>query len=112
MFPDAYAFCPAIRSDTATAAGSGAWVVAAGAATRGLAGAADWVAEELWRSPGASGVVACGDRPVSMIPTPPSATQPATIATVVHGTGRGGAAAWRATSGLPHRRHLTRSPRT
>src|SRR5437762_1819539 len=47
-----------------------------------------------------------------MMPKPPSTTQPPTTPTVVQGMGRGGAAAWRATSFAPHRRHLTRSPRT
>src|SRR5258705_6226643 len=113
MFPDAYAFCPASRLETATAAGAGAAIVAARTAARAGAGAAGAGVPDPARMPAATGgVVPSGERPVSMLPKPPSTTQPATTATVVQGMGRGGSASWRATSFSPHRRHLTRSRRT
>jgi len=50
-------------------------------------------------------------RPVSMTATPPRTTHPVASPTIFHGIGRGkgaGAASAIATSGAPHRRHLTR----
>src|SRR5207244_1565517 len=110
MFPDAYAFWPARRSEVATAAGLG--VLAPARATRVDVGSADSGVCVAWSIDDATGggAVSAG-RLISMRLKPPSATHPATMPTVVHGIGRAGATrtSWRATSGSPQRRHLARS---
>src|SRR5262245_40969389 len=105
MLPDTYACCPPIKSETAVLAGSGA---VATLLEEVADGAGAFTARDA--ATGADAVDCEGgiDRPVSMTAKPTRTTPPVASPTVFHGIGRGAGASCLATSGSPHRRHLTR----
>ena len=106
MLPDTYACSPAIKSETAVLAGSGppTLLVEPDADRGGAFSAGEASREELVDGDD------CVNRPVSMTATPLTTTHPVIRPTVFHGIGLEAetGTSCRATSGSPHRRHLTR----